>query len=182
MQSLKIEVNFFKNQSHSIYIGNCEWLFFKNKRYVRDYLVRYKRMLIDNVRVINNLNIQIYTIYRHNYFQFSPRITRDLDNLFKEFIDDYNMIFKNYSTGNNNAFVLQRIQQCYNFNNNCLEILKRHSQRYKNYPLNEQVKTISKILTELQSKFNSDKRDLSLEGNQRNSKLIVLPNTDSESA
>ena len=174
MKTITIEVNYFNNQNHSIHIGNCEWLEFKNKRFVRDYIVRYKRMLIDNVGVINNLYIQSFMLYRSNYFQFSERTIRNLDEHFIDFLTDFNMIFKRYSEGNNNAFVLQKIDLCFDGITNSLGILKNHAQLHKNYMLRSQVNTLIKMIGDLEDKYYKDKSDLSLYKNIKKQKLIKL--------
>ena len=173
MKTITIEVNYFNNQKHSIHIGNCEWLEFKNKRFVRDYKVRYKRMLIDNVGVINNLYIQSFMLYRSNYFQFSERTIRNLDEHFIDFLTDFNMIFKRYSVGNNNAFVLQKIDLCFDCITNSLDLLKNHAQLHKNYMLRSQVNTLIKMIGDLENKYNKDKSDL-LQKKIKKGKLIKL--------
>lgn len=179
MKTITIEVNYFKNQNHSIHIGNCEWLEFKNKRFVRDYIVRYKRMLIDNVGVINNLYTQSFMIYRSNYFQFSERTIRNLDEHFIDFMKDFNMIFKRYSKGNNNAFVLQKIDLCFDGITNSLGVLKNHAQLHKNYMLRSQVNTLIKMIGDLEHRYNKDKSDLFLQKKTKKAKLIKLDHKSS---
>ncbi len=87
------------------------------------------------------------------------------------------MIFKRYSPGNNNAFVLRRISVCYNNTNRVLLLLKGHGQRHKNYALVGQVCTYIKMLDDSKRIFEGDKRDLRLVNQPKESKLKIIHNS-----
>jgi hypothetical protein len=72
VKNLTIEVNCFKYESHKIHLVNCEWLELRGKRYVRDYLVAYKRMLQENLGCINGFRMGLLNLYYSNYFKTIP--------------------------------------------------------------------------------------------------------------
>ena len=177
MSAFVIEVNYFKNQKHTIYLGDCEWLHFKNKRYVRDYLVRYKRMLKTHVGVINNLNVQAYSLFRGNYSQLNFNTRIHLNGLFGDYMAEFEMIFRRYSPGNQNAFMLGRIEACYQNVLSCVIVLKEHAQKNKNYALRDQVNILIKMTEDELERFGIDKRDLNLH-TAINSKLKIMKSSE----
>lgn len=182
MKSLTIEVSYFKNESHKIHIGNCEWLEFKSKRYLKDFIVAYKRMLIENVGCINNFRLQVLNTYYTNYFQFSPGTIRKLDKQVATLGENFNWIFATYSEGNNNAFVLRRIDLCFQNLLEALETLKTHGQKHKNYMLKDQVKFLTKSIEDRMENFENERRELNKDNLSRDSKLIKLVKVEEESA
>jgi hypothetical protein len=129
------------------------------------------------VRVINSLYRLSFDLYRDNYFQLSDGLIRELDREFVSSLTDFNMIFKRYSSGNNNAFVLRRISVCYNNTSRVLLLLKGHGQRNKNYALIGQVTTYLKMLDDSNRNFELDKRDLRLVNESKESKLKIVHNS-----
>ena len=72
MKQLKITITLSEYQEkHTIYLGNGEWLTHKSKTFLKSYLRTYKKVLLDNVRILNSYNSQIYALYRTFYFDLS---------------------------------------------------------------------------------------------------------------
>ena len=72
MKQLKITITLSEYQEkHTIYLGNGEWLKHKSKTFLKSYLRTYKKVLLDNVRILNSYNSQIYALYRTFYFDLS---------------------------------------------------------------------------------------------------------------
>ena len=182
VKRLTIEVDYFKNESHKIHIGNCEWLEFKSKRYVQDFIVAYKRMLIENVGCINNFRLQLLNTYYTNYFQFSTRTILKLDKKVATLGENFNWIFATYSEGNNNAFVLRSIDLFFQDLLEALDILKLHGQKHKNYMLKDQVKFLTRSIEDRMENFEKERRALDMNELSRDSKLIKLRKVEKESA
>jgi hypothetical protein len=174
MKELAIEVKYHKNQNHTIHIGNCEWLEFKSKRFVRDYIVRYKRMLKDNIGVVETLQTKVYQLYRENYFQLSNKTNRDIRRMFIDYLIEFDMIFKRYSKDNHNAFFLKKIDLCFSIIYSVLDLLKTHAQKHKNYLLNNQVGFLYKMIDTQEKCYEKEKRDLTLEESQKQGKLVFM--------
>lgn len=162
MKSIEIEVSFFKNEKHTVHLGNCEWLYFKSKRFLRDYLRTYKKVLLDNVRILNSYHLQAYIIYRTYYFDFDIRTTRRVEEALGDFTESYNLIFKTYSAGNHNAFIFNRLDITISMLSNAVSIIKRHAQLHKNYSIKHSTNTLLKMLSDLSEKIEIQKRDLNL--------------------
>jgi hypothetical protein len=182
VKTLTIEVNYFKNESHKIHLGNCEWLELKGKRYVRDYIVKYKRMLIDNAGCINNFRMQVSNLYYMNYFELSDRTARQAEKQMSNLNMNFSYIFETYSTGNNNSFVLRRFDNCFNDLLATLDILKDHAHRYKNYNLKNQVKFLTRSIEDRMEAFEKERRTLDINELSKDGKYIKLQAVRSDTA
>lgn len=155
---------------------------FKSKRYVKDFIVAYKRMLIENVGCINNFRLQLLNTYYPNYFQFSIRTVDKMDKRVASLGENFNWIFATYSEGNNNAFVLRRIDLCFHDLLEALEILKIHGQKHKNYTLKDQVKFLTKSIEDRMENFEKERRALDIDELITKGKLIKMERVEEDSA
>jgi len=182
MKTLKIEVSFFKNQKQEIHLGNCEWLKLKSKTYTKQYLRKYKKVLLDNIRIINSYHLQAYTLYRTYYFDLDHRTTRRVEEAFNDFSESYSLIFKSYSSGNHNAFMFNRIDTTISMLSDAVLILKRHAQQHNNYSIKHSTNTLLKMIVDFNNKFEIQKRDLNLSRTYANETLSLVDKGVAESA
>ena len=163
MKQLKIKVDFASNNEskHTIHLGNCEWLEHKSKNFLKLYLRTYKKVLLDNVNILNNYNSQVYTLYRTFYFAFSGTETENISMYFQSFNKQYNWIFHS-SYDIENSTIFNKINQCVYALYDILHIMKVNAQKNKNYSLKKQVDSYLKMVTDFERKYESDKRSLNL--------------------
>lgn len=175
MKDLVLEINFSQNNKQTVHIGNCEWLHFKSKVFVKDWLKKYKRLINDNVKVLNVTTSNINNLYRTFYFEIdlltSIKVVENLNEVNKRF----DFIFKSFSKGNQNAMVFQNIETIIcNLIDVCL-FLKDYSNTYKNYSLKNQINAHIKLLSSIESDYHKDKQSLNLNDSyQRRQSLKIV--------
>jgi hypothetical protein len=162
MKQLKIELSLSEyNEKHFIYLGNNECLKHKSKSFLKIYLRTYKKVILDNVRLLNIYNAQIYTLYRSFYFDLSLVEIQHITDYFNMFNKQYNWMFDNIG-GSQNVIVFSKINVCVNNCIDILQILKGHSQTNKNYSLKNQSESLLKVMNDFFKQFEKDKNSLSL--------------------
>tara|TARA_R110002111_G_scaffold249679_1_gene313688 strand:+ start:12062 stop:12613 length:552 start_codon:yes stop_codon:yes gene_type:complete len=163
MKKLQIELTIgTANEKPSIYLGNVEWLHGKSKKFLAKYLVTYKKVLLDNVKAINILSIQVNALYRTFYFEFSSIEVYRISEYFEDFNKQFDNIF--HSTyENENSFVLRRVERSASVLYDILDSMRLHGQKHKNYQLKNQCDATLKLLSILESTWQEDKRSLKLD-------------------
>lgn len=174
MIDLKVEITFFNKQKHTIHLGNQEWLSFKSKKYLRDYLVRYKRTLKTNVFILNNFHLQIYQIFRLHYFQFNRKFTNQFEELNSNFTYHFDKIFKKYSDGNHNAFMLGHISMCIKHQNDLIELIMDFAKKQKNYTILNLLKPLEKQLYDFEIQYEKDLHDLKMYPKSKSNNLKII--------
>ena len=176
MKQLYLELTEYRNK-YRIHLGNGSWLTFENKTQAAKFLRKYKRIIRDNVNMLNLLQPNVNQLYRQTYFQLSERDINHYKRLFHGFDDRFTFIFKKFSSGNRNAFVFQNIQTCFNILIEIVESLHVFGQKSKNYNLTTNTRPLLKHLEALNDTLSNDKRNLFM--NDKN--VIELKNYRNES-
>jgi hypothetical protein len=161
MKQFNLEISQQKKQ-FLIHLGNGQWLKFDNKTRAEKYRRKYKRILKDNVYMLNLLQPNVNQLFRQSYFQMNHFEIRQIKELLQNFDDRFDYIFKNFSSGNQNAFVFQNIDTCFYCLLETTKQIHIFGQKHKNYNLTAQTKPLIKHLQYLLDSFNQDKTAIRL--------------------
>lgn len=176
----QLEISFKLSQhheKHTIYLGNSEFLKHKSKTFIKNYVRLYKKVLMDNVRIINSYNAQIYGLYRTFYFDLSTIEVAKVNHFFTSFNSDFNWMFDNIG-GEQNSIIFNKINACISRSFDILEVLKEHGAKHKNYSLKNQAESYLKILKNFEEKYNEEKRSLNVNRDYTKSNVIKINETD----
>ena len=173
MKQLNITITLNQNkEKHTIYLGHMQWLKHKSKSFLKLYLRTYKKVLLDNVRILNTHNTQIYALYRTFFFDLSPIDVEKISHEFERFNKQFNWMFDNRG-GCQNAIIFSKISSCISISLDTLYILKEHSQLHKNYSLKNQSEAYIKMIENFREKYEIEKDSLDLNRNYANANLKV---------
>lgn len=174
MKQLKIEISLSQyHEKHKIYLGGGEWLEHKSKTFLEKYLRTYKKVLLDNVRILNSYNIQIYGLYRMFFFDLSDTEVHQITQLFDDFNRSFNWMFDNRG-GSQNSIVFSKLSSCVQTTFRILNILKNHGQKHKNYSLKNQSESLLKMMENFEDKFEYEKSCLSIKRNYAKKDLKIV--------
>lgn len=174
MKQLKISISLSKYQEkHTIYLGGGEWLKHKSKTFIKLYLRTYKKVLLDNVKILNSYNSHIYTLYRTFYFDLSNIEVERINQCFITFNKNFNWIFDNIG-GCQNSIIFSKINSCIAILFDTLKILQKHAQVHKNYSLRNQSEAFIKMMMNFEEKYESEKNSLELNRNYIKDNLKVI--------
>ncbi|MBP0902380.1 hypothetical protein ACFSKN_02030 [Mariniflexile gromovii] len=177
MKQLKIEFSLSEyNEKHTIYLGDSNFIKHHSKTFLKKYLSTYKKVLLDNVRIINNYNAQIYCLYRNFYFDLSEIEVQNISSLFDNFNKQFNWMFDNLG-GCQNSIIFSKINHCIYTNIDILQILKSHSHTNKNYSLKNQSESLLKMISDFQETYERNKKSLDLNRDYTKQNLKLISNT-----
>lgn len=159
MKQLDLEILSYRKKFR-IHLGSGQWLTFDTKTSAEKFLRKYKRVLNDNVKMLNLLQPNVNALFRQSYFQLGSAQVRKIYEHLNDYDDRFEYIFKSFSSGNKNAFVFSNINSCFDSLLQIVEELHVFAQRYKNFNITCQTTPLLKHLQYLQSSFNADKRCL----------------------
>ncbi len=160
MKQIKIEVSFSERKKHSIHIDYCEWLHLENKAFADKFVTEYKKLINDNVKILNNTVGNIYLLYRNFYFEIdSPYIDNLIVSEFNDINKRFSLVFTQFSEGNG-KFVFDSIERIFSQSIKICEILKAYAQKKKHYALNSQTSAYLKLLADMLNVYEVNKRDL----------------------
>jgi len=182
MKNIIIELNFSPSKNYLIHLGGQEWLNFKSKHFVEEFIRKYKSVLIDNIRYLSSFQSEIYQLYRNYYFVFDDRTERQILASLHNFDDRFGFIFQEYSKGNQNAFSFNNISYCFATAVDTLSLMKDFAKVYKEYSLKNQVFAKLKILIELEKIFEIDKHSLIVNESYKNDSQTINFNKISKTA
>lgn len=181
MQKLKLEFTFSKSRKYCVHVGHMQWLEFETKRFVQNYLREYKKLLMDNIRLVNNIYSQSHQLYRLFYFELDDSTCFKLENINQSISERWSFVFKTFSEGNQNAFVFGNIEKIMMLNEDFLLTLKNHAQKYKNTSLTSQINPLIKQLEVIEKSYMDDKLSLKLNTSyQTKMKLVKLSSENRE--
>ncbi|CAH8285887.1 hypothetical protein EV196_106134 [Mariniflexile fucanivorans] len=174
MKQLKISISLSEYQEkHTIYLGQGEWLKHKSKTFLEAYLRTYKKVLLDNVKILNSYNSQIYTLYRAFFFDLSDIEVERVSNIFAEFNKQFNWMFDNIG-GCQNSIIFSKINTCIFISLDILYILQSHAQTHKNYSLKNQAEAYIKMLENFNEKYESEKNSLDVNRNYAQNNMSII--------
>jgi hypothetical protein len=176
MKQLKLEISLSEyNEKPCIFLGFSEKLQHHSKTFLNTYLRTYKKVIKDNLRILNNYNAQIYSLFRNFYFDINTSDTRQISIQFKNFNDNFDWIFDNVG-GCQNSIMMLKISQCIGINITILQIMKTGAQINKNYALKNQSESLLKMMNDFETIFNNDKMSLDLDRDYAKDNLIYIKN------
>ena len=82
MKQLYFEISEYKKK-YRIHLGIGNYLTFKNKTDANNFLRKYKRLIRDNVSILNVSQPLVNQVFRNNYFQLSES---DINYYYKLFL------------------------------------------------------------------------------------------------
>jgi hypothetical protein len=174
MKQLSITISLSEYQEkHTIYLGDGEWLKHQSKTFLKLYLRTYKKVLLDNVRILNSYNSQIYTLYRTFYFDLSDIEIHEINGCITNFNSQFNWMFDN-TGGCQNSIIFSKINSCIEISLDTLNLLKNHGQHHKNYSLKNQAEAYIKMIENFKEKYESEKHSLGLNRNVKENNLKVV--------
>lgn len=171
MKKITLEIDVHEHNT-TVHLGNGEWLKFKNKTKAEKFIRKYKQVLGDNISLLNVLQPQINLIYRQNILQLDDSTQRSVQYYLKSYDERFDFIYRNYSEGNQNAFVFSNIENCFEHLNSSASLLYSFGKLHKNYTLKNAVKPILKNLKILFSTYQADKRSLNVDNSYMNIKEV----------
>ena len=177
MKQLYLEITKYRKK-YRVHLGNGNWLTFNNKTEANNFLRKYKRVIRDNVSILNITQPTINQVFRNSYFQFSERDINYYHGLFHSYDDRFKYIFKRFSPGNSNAFIFQNINTCYHILIEIVESLHSFGQRGKNYGITNITKPLLLQLNQQLQSLEADKRSMYLNGSRS---VKTLNTTSNES-
>lgn len=172
---IKLELSQFK-ENHIIYIGFNEQLKSKSKNFLKLYLRTYKKVILDNLRIVNKHNSEIYSLFRNFYFDLPTIEVSRITELFNNFNKSINWIFQNIG-GDQNSIFFSKIHSCIEINSEILNILKNYCLRYKNYSLKNQVSAYLKIHHDFLKNYQNERQSLNLNTSYLDNDLQSIENT-----
>jgi hypothetical protein len=174
MKQISISISLSEYQEkHTIYLGDGQWLKHRSKTFLKLYLRTYKKVLLDNIRILNSYNSQIYTLYRTFYFDLSDLDIHQVNECFTNFNNQFNWMFDNIG-GCQNSIIFSKINSCIEISLDTLRILKNHSHKNKNYSLKNQSEAYIKMIQNFQEKYETEKHSLNLKRNYASKDLKVI--------
>lgn len=159
MKSISIEI-LQENDLFLIHLGNSQWLRFENITKAEAFVRKYKKVIRDNVGILNFLQPQLNALYRQNIMSLDPVTQRKASEELKTFDNRFEYVFQKYSAGNQNAFVFLNITTCFVCLYDLTNILYDYSKRYKQYGLKQSLLPILKNLDLLDKQMEIDRRNL----------------------
>ena len=121
-------------------------------------------MLLDNVRILNSYNSQVYTLYRTFYFDLSIIEVAKFNECNNTFNKQFNWMFDNIG-GDQNSNIFSKIDSCISILLDALYILKNHAQIHKNYSLKNQSESYIKMIEDFKENYENEKHSLELNRN-----------------
>ncbi|WBL20753.1 hypothetical protein [Zunongwangia sp. HRR-M8] len=177
MKHLNFDLTKYRDK-YRIHLGQTQWLTFENKTEAQKFLRSYKKILRDNVSLLNISHPTVNQIFRYNYFQFPERKINLYYRLFRDFDERFNYIFKRFSPGNANAFIFQNIQTCFNILIEIVEDMHVFGQRSKNYGITNVTKPLIVQLHQQKQQLEHTKRSIFIKDS---SNVRILNTTSNES-
>src|SRR5690606_42025318 len=96
MKQLKIKVSLSEyNELPYIYLGNKTWLRHKSKTFLKKYARTYTKVLKDNIRILNNHHINVYSLFRNFYFDLNTIEAHQVTDYINDHNKNFNWIFSN---------------------------------------------------------------------------------------
>ncbi len=162
MKQLSLEINFSHTNKQTVYLSNCEWLQFKSQVFVKNWIKKYKRLINDNVKILNVSTSNINHLYRTFYFEIDLATSYKVVQQLNEINTRFDYIFKSFSQGNQNAMVFQNIENIICKLIDVSLLLKDYAHTHKNYSLKNQVTAHIKLLSSIEAEYHKDKLSLNL--------------------
>lgn len=176
-KQLEIKITFSQyKENPSIYLGHAEWLKHKSPTFLKQYLRTYKKVLMDNIRILNSYNAQIYALYRTFYFDLPVSEVYSINKCNNDFNTSLNWIFDNIG-GCQNSIIFKKMDSCISISLMMLDIMLKYAQTYKNYSLKNQSEAYIKMIENFEERYNADKRSLNLERSYSKTHLKIIPET-----
>ena len=140
-----------------VYVGmSYSRLRFKSIHSLNKFIVNFKNIMNDNVKVQLMLNGLISNIFRLHYTELEFKQIYIIKQQMINFDLNLENTYKKYSTGNQNSFVLHSILGLHRNNESILLELKSYAQLYKNYGLIDQVQPLLKVIYTMEEKYNAE--------------------------
>lgn len=179
MKYLDLEFS-LSGQKHVVKIARHSELEFCSKTYLNKWMRKYKRLITDNVKVINLYLPQVYSLYRQHYFQINNINVHYLNTYFRDINERFEFIFKSFSEGNKNVFTFSNIDYVLANLIDALSLLKEIGQKHKIIALKFNANAMLKVLIVIEEQYYIDKNSLNL--NERYQNIIPLQKHDNDTS
>ncbi|WP_299116850.1 hypothetical protein [uncultured Winogradskyella sp.] len=164
------------HEKHTIHIGRGEFLKHSSKTFLKNYIRIYKKVLTDNIKILNSLHQQVNSIYRSFYFDFNSITIHRINEVNSSFTKEFDLILHNpYANENYTHFF--KISNSFNALFEMIELLYEASKRNKNYSLKNQIYPLKKQVNYLYDKYNEERRSLDLKKSV-STKIRILKDED----
>lgn len=174
MKTIQLEIKLHKNKKYTLHIERCKFLEFRSKTFQKEWLVRYKKLINDNVKSINIFLPQLYQLYRLYYFHFDTVTTYRLNSQFDDINHRFDYIFKIFSLENQSYFTFSNIENVIAMLSDVGQELKEFANKHKIYALKHQVAPLLKMLYNLEERHLTDKVSLSINDSYQTKPTLKL--------
>ena len=147
---------------------------FTSKKKCDRFISSFTVLLTDYSRLLLQMQGNVYSMYNLYYFELSTRIERDVKNNLHDFDNRFEYVFKDYSVGNNNYFVLSNLHSCFYKLEHTIQTLKQFGQQYKHYSLINQASALLLNLENNQKSFTSTLKSYTPSSSHRTKSLKVV--------
>lgn len=142
-----------------MYVGSGTYFEFRSKKRCQRFLATYRVLVTDHARVLRSLQGNIYTLYSLYYFELPDHIEYKIKDSLQEFDNRFAYVFKDFTPGNNNHFVMHNLDTCFRNLEDTLMKLKQFAQKSKHYSLINQSSALLLSLENNNNSFESSLKD-----------------------
>ena len=132
-----------------------------NRKRLEKYLVEYKRLFKDNMRILLNLQTQVNQLHKIFYFELNDQCHFKISRSLQDFEFNFNWIFKGQSS--RNFIAIGKMFVCINCLIEVVDTCLEFARINKHYSLKHQCESLRKMLYELQYSYERDKTALDLD-------------------
>ena len=149
------------NKRYEAYLGWSNIKSDTNRKKLEKYLVEFKRIFKDNMRVLLSLQAQVNQLHKVFYFELNESSHFEIQRALADFEFNFNWIFKGQSS--RNYIATGKMTVCINVLIDAVDTMLYFARTNKHYSLKHQAESLRKMLYELQYSYERDKTALDLD-------------------
>tara|TARA_Y100000782_G_scaffold102462_1_gene118863 strand:- start:301 stop:876 length:576 start_codon:yes stop_codon:yes gene_type:complete len=150
-----------QNMRYEAYLGWSNIKSDTNRKKLEKYLVEFKRIFKDNMRVLLSLQSQVNQLHKVFYFELNESSHFEIQRALADFEFNFNWIFKGESS--RNYIATGKMSVCIGLLIDCVDTMLNFARTNKHYSLKHQSESLRKMLYELQYSYERDKTALDLD-------------------
>jgi len=128
MKKIRLDISEYKGK-YRVYVGSGAYFEFRSIRQCKKFLATYRVLVTDHARVLRGMQCNVYTLYSLYYFELPDLIEYRIKNALQEFDNRFAYVFKDFTKGNNNHFVMHNLDSCFRNLEDTLLNLKHFAQK-----------------------------------------------------
>ena len=158
MKKIRLDICEYRGK-YRVYVGPGTYFEFRSKKKCQRFLATYRVLVTDYARLLRSLQGTTYDLYSLYYFELPDHIEYKIKKTLQEFDNRFAYVFKDFTKGNHNHFVMHDLQTCFDYLEQTLMKLKKFAQKNKHYSLTNQASALLLGLENYKTSFESSLKD-----------------------